>query len=213
MFVMTTSATLAIAEPAPQSSDETPTSEEATTPAEGEPLGADASIDLRLRSLEKRVHSLKQRAWQTKARIGALKQAVLGGGIGARTQIVYINEMGSKFKLNRLVISLDGTQIFVSADRSGRLDRQRRIEAHNAPITPGAHTLTVVAVFRGYGFGVFRYFDDYKFTVRASHSLTIEEGLGTEVRIRSFEKGGITTPVRDRPAIDFKVGAMQPGQK
>ncbi|MBT8493105.1 MAG: dihydrolipoamide acetyltransferase, partial [Deltaproteobacteria bacterium] len=81
------------------------------------------------------------------------------------------------------------------------------------PISPGSHTLSVVAIYRGHGYGVFRYLNKYKFTVKSSHTFTADEGKGTSIVVKGFEKGGATTPMEKRPAIDFKVSVIQGGKK
>ena len=75
------------------------------------------------------------------------------------------------------------------------------------PISPGSHTLSVLAVYKGHGYGVFKYLNKYTFTVRSSHTFTAAEGKATRVEAIGYEKGGQTTPLDKRPAIDFKVTA------
>ena len=54
---------------------------------------------------------------------------------------------------------------------------------------------------------MFKYLNKYTFTVRASHTFTAAEGKSTRIEAQGFEKGGRTTPLEKRPAIDFKVTA------
>lgn len=167
--------------------------------------GEDVPVNLRLRRLEQRVQALKERAWRAKARVGMLKEAVLGGGVGARASINHVNEMGNSYRLVKLVYALDGTQIFARNDPSGELHKSKSFDVLTGPIAPGSHTISVLAVYRGNGYGVFKYLNKYKFTVRSSHTFTATEGKGTSVKVVAFERGGVTTPLEDRPAIDFKV--------
>lgn len=183
-------------------------------PATGtEPVKSTVPVNLRLRSLEQRVQALKERAWRAKARVGMLKEAVLGGGVGARASIVHLNKMGSKFRLIRLVYALDGQQIFSRSDETGKIHDTKRFDVLTGPVAPGSHTLSVVAIYRGHGYGVFRYLNKYKFTVKSSHTFTVEEGKGTSIQVKGHEKGGATTPMEKRPAIDFKVSVIQGGKK
>ena len=155
------------------------------------------------------MQALKERAWRAKARVGQLKEAVLGGGIGARASIVHVNKMGSKFRLLKLVYALDGSQIFARSDESGKLHDSKRFEVLTGPVAPGSHTLSVVAIYRGNGYGVFRYLNKYKFTVRSSHTFTVDEGKSTSIQAIAFERGNATTPMEKRPAIDFKVSVIK----
>lgn len=182
-----------------------------STPVAGEPAAApgEVPVNLRLRRLEQRVQALKERAWRAKARVGMLKEAVLGGGVGARAGIVHHNKMGNSFRLIKLVYALDGTQIFARTDNSGALHTDKPLEILTGPIAPGSHTLSVLALYRGNGYGVFRYLNKYKFTVRSSHTFTATEGKETSIKVIAFEKGGVTTPLEKRPAIDFKVNITE----
>src|SRR5688572_468627 len=64
--------------PAPTGAPPPPTGDVASAT----PLGAQpAPPNIRLRNLEQRVEALKEQAWRVKARVGMLKEAVLGGGI------------------------------------------------------------------------------------------------------------------------------------
>ena len=170
-------------------------------------------VNIRLRRLERRVQALKERAWRAKARIGMLKEAVLGGGIGARASIVHQNKMGNSYRLLSLKYALDGTQIFSRNDPSGKLHKQKTFDVLTGPIAPGSHTISVLAIYRGNGYGPIRYLNKYKFTVRSSHTFTASEGKGTSIRVVAFEKGGVSTPLEKRPAIDFKVTVVEGGKK
>ena len=194
--------------------DDTPPADDAK-PAEGEPVDTEAiPVNLRLRRLEQRVQALKERAWRAKARVGMLKESVLGGGIGAQATLVHINKMGSSYRLVKLVYALDGTQIFSRSDESAQsLYKNKSFDILTGPISPGSHTISVIAVYRGHGYGVFKYLNKYTFTVRSSHTFTAQEGKATRIEGVAFEKGGKTTRLEDRPAIDFKVTAGTNAEK
>jgi hypothetical protein len=177
----------------------------ATVPVAGAPTSDEVPVNLRLRRLEQQVQALKERAWRAKARVGMLKEAVLGGGIGARAGIQHVNKMGSSYRLIQLVYALDGTTIFSRNDETGAMHDSKAFDVLTGPITPGSHTLSVLALYRGHGYGVFKYLSKYKFTVRSSHTFTATEGKGTTIKVIGYEKGGATTPLEQRPAIDFQV--------
>lgn len=170
--------------------------------------GDDVPANVRLRRLEQKVQALKEQAWRVKARIGMLKEAVLGGGIGARAGITHQNKMGGSFRLLKLVYALDGTQIFGRTDDTGKLHDQKTIDIFSGPIQPGNHTISVLMVYRGHGYGVFEYLKKYRFTVRSSHTFTVSEGKMTQVTVVGYERGGVTVPLEKRPAVDFKVNVV-----
>jgi hypothetical protein len=196
----------------------TPTTGTPTPTDPGDPNGGTATaetvdpesmpVNLRLRRLEQRVQALKERAWRAKARTTQLKEAVIGGGVGAQATLVHENKMGSSFRLIRLVYALDGTQIFSrSEETSPNLYKSTSFDILTGPISPGSHSISVLAVYRGHGYGVFKYLNKYTFTVRASHTFTAAEGKATRIEAQGLERGGRTTPLEKRPAIEFKVTA------
>ncbi len=187
-----------------------PASDPVAAPIEA--VGPGVPVNLRLRRLEQRVQALKERAWRAKARVGMLKEAVLGGGVGARANIKHINKMGNSYRLIKLVYALDGAQIFARNEPNGSLHKESEFDVLTGPIAPGSHTISVLALYRGHGYGVFKYLKKYKFTVRSSHTFTASEGKGTSIRVVAFERGGVTTPLDKRPAFDFKVNVIDGGK-
>jgi hypothetical protein len=171
----------------------------------------DLPVNLRLRKIEQRVQALKQKSWQTKAEIAMIKEAVIGGGIGAQASITHENNMGASFRLIKLVYALDGTQVFTKVDDDAEtLYKEKSFDIVTGPIAPGSHTISVLAVYRGHGYGVFKYLEKYTYTVRSSHTFTVAEGKATKVTASAYEKGKANTPMDKRPAIDFKVEQVEP---
>jgi hypothetical protein len=183
----------------------------AGTPTPGAtPAGADGGgYSVRLRSLEKNVNELKEQIFRTKARLNLLKETVLGGTLGAsRAVIRHKNEMGSSYSLIKAVYALDGVQIFAKSDDTGRLAEMAEFDIYNGAIQPGSHTLTVMLVYQGNGFGVFSYLKGYKMTVHSSHTFVAGEAKATAINVVGYEKGNITTNLQDRPAVDFRINVM-----
>ena len=167
----------------------------------------------RIFELQGRVNHLKEKIFQTKTRIAILKENVLSKTIaGAEGRLMHQNEMGASYALEKMVYSLDGTPIFSRVDLEGGLSDQDEIELFNGPIVPGTHTLSVMMVYRGRGFGVFSYLKGYVYTLRSSHTFHAEEGKRLTLKTIAFEKGAITTDHRDRPAIRFESTISEPGR-
>ncbi|MBI4508395.1 MAG: hypothetical protein HY698_02085 [Deltaproteobacteria bacterium] len=207
--------------PAPSAEPSAPATQASTPPGDigstatasasgnGGEIGGDvAPANIRLRRLEQRVQALKEQAWRVKARVGMLKEAVLGGGIGARATILHQNKMGGSFRLVKLVYALDGAQIFSRSDDSGKLNELKQLDILAGPIAPGNHTISVLMEYNGHGYGVFAYLKGYKFKVRSSHTFTVSEGKQTQITVVGYERGGVTTPLEKRPAVDFKVNVV-----
>lgn len=170
----------------------------------GDPADSGSYI-VRMKGLEQRVNELKERIFRSKARLNLLKETVLHGVIaGSRSVIRHKNEMGSAFRLVKLVYALDGAQIYAKAAEDGALDELREFDVFNGKIVPGNHTITALMVYQGHGYGIFTYLKGYRFTVRASHTFTAAEGRQNMIVVRAYEKGNATTELKDRPAIQFE---------
>jgi hypothetical protein len=171
----------------------------------------DMPTAVRMRRLEQSTQALKERAWQLKARVQMLKEQMLGGGVGAQALIVHDNDMGSSFRLVKLIYTLDGTQIFARTDDSGEsLHKTKAFDIFTGPISPGNHQLAMTATYKGHGYGVFEYLSKFTFTARNTSSFTSTEGKIARVECRGFEKGGASTPMEKRAAIDCKVTEVAP---
>lgn len=79
---------------------------------------------------------------------------------------------------------------------------QRGISVTNKNIETNT-TLQVLVNLQGNGYGVFSYLRGYRFEVRSSHSFTAVEGKTINLQAVAYEKGGVTTPLEERPAIRY----------
>ena len=171
----------------------------------------DMPTAVRMRRLEQKTQALKERAWQLKARVQTLKEQMIGGGVGAQAVVAHGNEMGASFRLIKLIYSLDGTQVFARTDDTAEsLYKTRSFDVFAGPISPGNHNLVAVATYRGHGYGVFEYLSKYTFTAKGNQAFLAGEGKISKVDCRGFEKGGPTTPLEKRAAIECKVAAVAP---
>jgi len=176
---------------------------------EGAPAAppVDESYNLKLRSIEERVNQLKEKIFQSKARLIQLQEVVLHGSItGSKAVLVHKNEMGSSFQLFSVQYALDGAPIFNRVDSgAGELNDLQEIEIFNGGIGPGNHQISVYLEYHGHGFGIFSYLKGYKFKIKSSYTFNAEEGKLTRIEIVGYEKGGITTQLKDRPAVDYRM--------
>jgi hypothetical protein len=166
---------------------------------------------VRMRRLEQKTQALKERAWQLKARVQMLKEQTLGGGIGAQASIDHNDQMGASYRLTKLIYSLDGAQVFARSDEAAEaMYKTRNFDIFAGPISPGNHNLQVIATYRGHGYGVFEYLTKFTFTARGNASFTTGEGKISKVECKGLEKGGPTTPMEKRAAIECKVAQIAP---
>lgn len=164
-----------------------------------------ATYAVRLRDLEQRVDELKDQIRRSHTRLALLSDTIIGGGAaGSRSEVEYKNEMSSAFQLTRALFVIDGQVQYNRQDDSGALADQKDIPIYSGSVPPGDHTIQVALTFQGNGYGVFSYLRGYKFDVKSSHAFTAVEGKTITVTATSFEKGGVTTPLEQRPAIEWK---------
>jgi hypothetical protein len=136
---------------------------------------------------------------------------MIGGGVGAQAVIAHSNEMGASFRLIKLVYALDGTQVFARTDDTAEsLYKARSFDVFAGPISPGNHTISAVATYRGHGYGVFEYLSKYTFTARGNQAFIAGAGKISRVDCHGFEKGGPTMPLEKRAAVECKVTQVQP---
>jgi len=152
------------------------------------------------------VTDLKEKVFRTKARLMNLQEMVIGGDItsGAKAVIVHRNEMGSSFYLESVTYALDGAPVYTKADLDGDLDKREEFEVFNGRVVPGNHQVAVQMVFRGHGFGLFSYLKDYRFKAQSAYTLNAEPGKVITVKVIGYEKGGLTSELKDRPSIRYE---------
>lgn len=159
---------------------------------------------VRLTDLEERINRLKEQIFRSKARLSLLAETVLDKKIaGAKSSIYFRNEMGSSYRLVKALFLLDGGPIFNKTDESGNLAEKKTIDLFDGPVMPGEHTLSIVLSYKGHGYGIFSYLKGYSFKVRSSHTFTVGEGKALKLDVVGYEKGGVTAPLEDRPAVRY----------
>jgi hypothetical protein len=174
---------------------------------------ADEAFTTRVKTLEEQVIDLKEKIFRTKARLLLLQETVLGGDLsqGASAVLYHKNEMGSSFVLESVAYALDGAPIFTKVDNNGDLDKHEELEIFRGRIVPGQHQIAVRLVYRGHGYGLFSYLEGYKFKLQSSYSFNAEAGKVTSVKIVGFEKGNITTDLKDRAAVRYDIEVSKDG--
>lgn len=145
--------------------------------------------NLKLRTLEEKINSLKDKIFRSKQRLAILQETVLSGTIaGSRATIIHKNDVGNTFKLISAIYYLDDAPIFRKIDVPEELDK-KEIVVFDGSIVPGPHHLSVFYVFAGKGFSVFSYMKGYSFKMKAGHSFNVEEGNLVEIIASPKDKG------------------------
>ena len=194
-------------EVAEQPAAEEPKSEEpkAEEPAKTAPAAEDEQgYNLKLRALEEKIDTLKDKIFKSKQRLAILQETVLGGTVGGSTvTMIHNNEVGDLFKLVSAVYYFDDKPIFKKVDLPEELV-EKEIQVYDAAVVPGPHRISVYFVYEGKGYGVFQYLKDYSIKVTADQSFTLEEGDIVEIDVTAFDKGGMYS-FENRIGVELKV--------
>src|ERR1700733_1050003 len=163
-----------------------------------------ATYAVRLRDLEQRVDELKDQTRRSHTGLALLSDTIIGGGTaGSRAEVEFLNEMSSAFELTRALFVLDGQVQYNRQDETGDLADQKSIPIYTGTMPPGDHSIQVALTFQGNGYGVFSYMKGIKFEVKSSHAFTAVEGKALTVTATAYEKGGVTTPLEQRPDVQW----------
>jgi hypothetical protein len=178
-------------------------------PDRAAPAAANIPVDgatyaVRLRDLEARVDELKEQIRRSHTRLSLLSDTILAGGIGgARAEIVLVNELSGAFRIVRALVVLDGAVQYNKQDDEDALGDQAEVPIFSGAIPAGDHTVQVLLKIQGHGYGVFSYLRGYVLEPKSSHSFTVTDGKTVQLRVIAWEKGGVTTPLEQRPTIRY----------
>jgi flagellar motor protein MotB len=184
---------------------EEPKAEEAKQPEAVSSENADEQgYNLKLRALEEKIDSLKDKIFKSKQRLAILQETVLGGTVGGSTvTIIHKNDTGSLFRLVSAVYYFDDKPIFKKVDLPEELE-EKELQVYDAAVVPGPHRVSVYYVFTGRGYGFFSYMKDYSVKITADHSFTLEEGDMVEVEVAAVDKGSMYN-FDNRIGVSFSV--------
>lgn len=177
-----------------------------TSPATVQAPGPGQSgYETRLKSLKEQMEDVKERVFESKTRLMVLGEQILNDLIAeARAVIIHHNDASTMLTLEEVLYFLDNQKIYYQSNREGDLDRRREFPIFQGSISPGNHVLSVEFVYRGNS-KVFTYLSGYVFRVKSTFSFYAAKGYETRVRTVGFEKGGLTTPLEERPSVRFEL--------
>jgi hypothetical protein len=177
-----------------------------------EEVEEDSSLDVsndylrELLTLEEEVNALKESVFRSKATLQLLKEIVVEGSTtGSRVALWHVNELGSSYNVVSVTYFLNGQPIFTRTDENGELGDSEEIKIWEGALPPGSHGITVNAVLRGNGFGVFSYVEDYTFNVRSSYTFNAEDNHLSTVRVLIDERSGIGRSFIERPQVEYEI--------
>lgn len=119
----------------------------------------------------------------------------------------FTDQMGSSFRFVQARFVVDDQLVYehdcAYEDDACRASLRRPVTVLYGRTSPGQHELTAQLVYRSHGHGIFSYINAYRFQVRSRHEAPAEWGRRTVVDARAHERGGPTTPLEERPALDW----------
>lgn len=163
----------------------------------------------RLDGIEGEVSALKDKIFRSKARLAVLRDTVMSGVMaGGRVMIAHRNLMSSGFRLVRAAVILDGAQIYARSDDTGALDQEDELPIFDGNLPPGPHEVTIELTYQGQGYGAFAYLKGYTFKSASTHSFAVAESGQFKLVSKGYERGNLTTEMKDRPAVEWQTVAV-----
>jgi hypothetical protein len=160
---------------------------------------------LRLTDTRAKVDELTASMKRIREQLASVSNQVMSPVVGAAaTDIMLRNEMSGAYRLVHATIRLDGAVLIDREDEGNTLADQKELPVLKGAVAPGDHTLSVELIFQGSGYGVFSYLKGYRYNVKSTHAFAVGQGKPVNLDITAYEKGDATTPLDQRPAIDWK---------
>ena len=161
-------------------------------------------LDKQLREVSTNLDTLKEDTFTTKSRLLLLREEVLQRSVsGSRLQLRHMNDMGGQYELVQVYYAIDHTPVYSKQDTSGDLNKLNDEVLYDRILAPGAHQLSVLYVYKGKPWGVFRYMKDYTFRVQSGYDFNVEEGKAAELIVTASEQGNFFTAYEERPHVTF----------
>lgn len=185
-----------------------------TPPPEGamEPGTSETEVEVQrlssqeMQQYEQELDDLRTRIMKTKARLIQLREQLRLGSVSIISlAILHTHEVGGAFRLESLSYTLDGFEVYAGVNTpESNLEELEDFPIYEGSLLPGEHLLAVDMVFRGRGYGIFSYLNQYLFKVKARYLFTVNEGDAITLKVVSFDEGSFLTSLRNRLKVKFE---------
>jgi hypothetical protein len=170
-----------------------------STPA---PARDGASYHVRLQDLQERIDEIHEQARRMATRQKLLADS-MPTAIGSVQAEVDVRDLTtSAFVLTGVRVWIDNELAYQRTADDGALGDLHAVTAFHGSVTPGEHVVRVEVRLAGNG-AVLPYMRAYRFEVKDERRFTAIEGHPTTVTVGVYERGDVTTPFEQRPAIAF----------
>jgi hypothetical protein len=161
------------------------------------------SYRVRLQDLQERVETLHEqlRRMQEKQKFLTDSLPTAAGPVEADIDVRDLTT--SAYVLTSVRVWLDDQLVYLRTDEGGALGDLRAVTAFHGSIPPGEHSVRVDVRLAGNG-ALLPYMRAYRFEVRDERRFVATEGHPSHVTIRAYERGDVTTPFEQRPAIAWE---------
>jgi hypothetical protein len=124
----------------------------------------------------------------------------------ANLVVTHHDRMGDTFVLESGAYALDGRPFARFDAPADDTPGEKQFDVGRLRVSARSHTFAVHLVYRGRGYGVFSYINGYRFQVRSATDVSVTRPL--QIVIDAHERGGVTTPLEERPAVSFLTGSL-----
>lgn len=189
--------------PPPPEETPPPPAAEATTQTEVKVERLNAE---QMTQFEDSLVDLRERIMKSKSRLMQLREQLMLGSVSIISlSINHNHEVGGTFKLESLAYTLDGFEIYSGVSTpENDLEKLGKFPVYEGSLLPGDHLLVVDMIFRGRGYGIFSYLNQYLFKVKARYLFTVNEGDVVSLNVVSYDEGSFLTSLKDRLRVKFE---------
>lgn len=157
-----------------------------------------------IRNLEDRFNVLQDQIFKSRAKLKQLHDQLAVSSVSViNAKIFHTQDHSGAFKLLSLKYTLDGFELYEDVNTDGHLTKAESLQIFEGSLLPGDHLLVVDLFYRGRGFGLFTYLNNYTFHVKSRYSLVVEEGQAFDLDVTAYDKGEFLAPLKDRLRVKF----------
>lgn len=154
-----------------------------------------------------RMGELKDRVLDRKLQLNLVRQLIKTEDLDTqypKLQFIFKNEMSNRYLLQSLEFFVNESKVYSFFSDPKEKDK-KKLQRHDVNLPPGKHEIRVVAIYNGNDTGVFSYLSDYKVRAEGKEEILVKKGQDQVLNIKGFEKGGVLTDFKERPAIEIMV--------
>ena len=150
---------------------------------------------------------LKDRVLDRKLQLNLVHQLIKTEDLDTqypKLKFIFKNEMSNRYLFQSLEFFVNESKVY-SFFTDPKAKEKKGSQGHEVNLPPGKHEIRIVAIYNGNDTGVFSYLSDYKVRAEGKKEIEVKKGQDQVLNIKGFEKGGVLTDFKERPAIEIMV--------